>query len=506
MDQKPEKEAARAAEEAGGRAEDFIAEFLRWREVRSISQKRLASDMGYDASYISKIEHGHEPPTRGFAERADVALQTGGALFREWRAFETGRKDNIARPSASQLATPSEVSGVGLVVVSENAKLSYDDGLYRLSIRRKLRNDDDTPVARYLIRVAVDRHPDKPEQSNELYRQRPLMIEELRLAALCEGEPMATDVLHDRDAFKEIWLLFENEHGRFPLYPGQEAAIDYRYEVSADKWGKWLQRHIRHATNHLSVELDFPASSDPAVWGLETSMTAAGVPTQTPLSRAETGDRVHFSWSTNKPAEHTRYRFEWRFRGGGHEDELHLSPAERMEQIGIVQQGDPVLGQTTRDFDLPNQTDEAHSAARQLIDALVPIKSAHTFGKGVGLAGPQLGIGRSVAVVQMPDDEPLALFNPRVIEESDEHDEQYEGCLSLFNVRGVVRRSLAIEVEHTALDGSTQIAVFERGAARLWAHEIDHLSGILYVERMEGSEVVPVSRYESVGEPWTYRD
>lgn len=506
MDQKPDKDAAVTTSEGGARAEDFIAEFLRWREVRSISQKRLAAEMDYDASYISKIEHGHEPPTRGFAERADDALKTGGALLREWRAFETGREDKIARPSVNQLATPSEFSGVGLVVVSENAKLAYDDGLYRLSIRRKLRNEGETPVARYLIRVAVDRHPDKPEQSNELYRQRPLMIEELRLVALCEGEPMSTDVLHDRDAFKEIWLLFENEHGRFPLYPGQEVTIDYRYEVSADKWGKWLQRHIRHATNHLSVELDFPASSDPAVWGLETSMTAAGVPTHTPLSRAETGDRVHFSWSTNKPAEHTRYRFEWRFRGGGHEDELHLSPAERMAQIGVVQQGDPVLGRATQDFDLPGQAVEAQSVAKQLKDALVPIRSAHTFGKGVGLAAPQLGIRRSVAVVQMPDDAPLVLFNPRVIEASDERDEQYEGCLSLFNVRGVVRRALAIEVEHTALDGNTQIAVFERGAARLWAHEIDHLSGVLYVERMEGREVVPVSRYESVGEPWNYQD
>ncbi|MFD8085212.1 hypothetical protein ACFV4F_26335 [Kitasatospora sp. NPDC059722] len=39
---------------------------------------------------------------------------------------------------------------------------------------------------------------------------------------------------HDRDAFKEVWLLFDNEHGRFPLYPGDATWIEYAYSVGAD--------------------------------------------------------------------------------------------------------------------------------------------------------------------------------------------------------------------------------------------------------------------------------
>ncbi len=65
------------------------------------------------------------------------------------------------------------------------------------------------------------------------------------------------------------------------------------------------------------------------------------------------------------------------------------------------------------------------------------------------------------------------LFNPRIVDASEQTDEQYEGCLSFFDVRGTVQRPLRIDVEHTDLDGITHITAFEHAAARLWAHEID---------------------------------
>ena len=97
------------------------------------------------------------------------------------------------------------------------------------------------------------------------------------------------------------------------------------------------------------------------------------------------------------------------------------------------------------------------------------------------------------------------LYNPRIVDRSDETDEQYEGCLSFFDVRGKVTRPLRIDVEHTTLDGSVHIATFERAAARLWAHEIDHLDGTLYTERMRpGHAAVPVERYRGTGSSWHY--
>jgi hypothetical protein len=93
------------------------------------------------------------------------------------------------------------------------------------------------PVTQYLIRIAVDRHPGDPERSNQLYRKDPLTWEEIGLSATCGEEPMSWRVKHDRDAFKELWLLFENPDGRFPLYPGETAWICYEYTRSARRSG-----------------------------------------------------------------------------------------------------------------------------------------------------------------------------------------------------------------------------------------------------------------------------
>jgi peptide deformylase len=91
-----------------------------------------------------------------------------------------------------------------------------------------------------------------------------------------------------------------------------------------------------------------------------------------------------------------------------------------------------------------------------------------------------------------------------VIEETPD-DEQYEGCLSFFDVRGVVNRPLTIHVEHQDLDGTRRITIFDRGTARLVAHEIDHLNGILYTDRMVPGRVpIPVSEYRQGGQSWTY--
>ena len=89
----------------------------------------------------------------------------------------------------------------------------------------------------------------------------------------------------DRDAFKEVWLLFENDDARFPLYPGQRATIEYAYTVGEDKWGHWFQRSVRLPTRRLSVHLDFPAELSPVVWGVETSLTAEAGPLKTPVDQ-----------------------------------------------------------------------------------------------------------------------------------------------------------------------------------------------------------------------------
>ncbi|WP_234043318.1 peptide deformylase [Streptomyces marianii] len=80
---------------------------------------------------------------------------------------------------------------------------------------------------------------------------------------------------------------------------------------------------------------------------------------------------------------------------------------------------------------------------------------------------------------------------------------------SFFDVRAQVPRPLQTTVETTTAAGSTESAVYERGDVRLIAHEIDHLDGLLPMDRMRpGVRLVPVEEYrttaEATGRPWSY--
>jgi peptide deformylase len=108
-------------------------------------------------------------------------------------------------------------------------------------------------------------------------------------------------------------------------------------------------------------------------------------------------------------------------------------------------------------------------------------------------------------VVLTSDGDSITLLNPRIIDQTTDTDDQYEGCLSFFDVRGMVPRPLEIEVEHQTVDGETRITTFGQGTARLVAHEVDHLCGLLYLVRMRpGIEPISVSQYKGTGRQWSY--
>lgn len=486
----------------------FIAELRRWRDIAGFSQKALAKEVAYDSSYVSKVERGSIIPSREFAEKADRILRAGRTLVQHWNTMNAAlpKEDPRGRHESIPLTEPQIDPVTALVVEHELAVLRYADGVFTTTIRRQLRNSGTEPVTRYMIRIAVDQYPGDPERSNRLYRKDPLTWEEIRLVASCEDEPMKWTAQHDRDAFKEIWLLFENEDGHFPLYPGQTAWIEYRYHVSARKWGPWWQRAIRLPTRRLQMRLDFPYELEPVVWGMETSMSAGASAFRSPIVREQVDDRVLFTWSTTDPPLHGRYRVEWKFRNQASQAVTDVdSPGKRMAAVGIVQDGDPILREPARSWDLPDEAEDVRRVVAELASAMSRVVQAHAFSKGVGLAAPQIGIGRAVALVETPNGERITLINPRVIDESTQTDEQYEGCLSFFDVRGVVPRPLTIEVEHQDVDGRLCITRFEDGIARLVCHEIDHLNGILYRDRMRSDvSPIPVSHYQGSGQTWHY--
>ncbi|MFE0651022.1 peptide deformylase [Streptomyces sp. NPDC059534] len=483
-------------------ADEFIAELKRWRDVRGLSQKALAQLVGYTPSYISKVESGHQRPSRDFAEAADRVLLAGGALRRAFQALGAKPKVEVPRPAP----TPDPLSS--LVVEHEDTSLHYDGRVYRATQRRLLMNGGTEPITSYLIRISVDRYPGDPERSNAHYRQNPLTWEEINLSASVDGESIGWRVQHDRDAFKELWLLFENEDGRYPLYPGESVWLEYSYTVEDTKWGSWFQRAVRLPTKRLSVSLDFPAELEPAVWGTETTMTATGNPFRNPVRSATEGGRRVFSWSTDEPPLHARFRLEWKFRAKPiKETQLTADTASgRMQAIGIVQEGDPILTTPARLFSLPDEAEDARRVVAELNSAADRASGVHNFGKGMGIAAPQIGINRAAAIIRTPEGESITLFNPRIIEEGGGFDEQYEGCLSFFDVRGMVPRPMSLSVEHTDIDGQQRITIFERGHARLVAHEVDHLHGQLYRSKMRpGVQPIPVSEYRGTGSQWSYQ-
>ncbi|MCX5189012.1 peptide deformylase [Streptomyces sp. NBC_00268] len=497
-------------------AENFAAEVARWREVRGMSKKALAQLMGFHPSYVSHMESGRTKPSEDFARRADETLNAGKAIWHLWCEYEAAkvRATAAAAPATPRRTEQPYATGSAVAVEHDTARLDYDGTSYRLTMRRLLRNTGTEPITRYLIRISVDRYPGEPERSNAHYRAHPLTWNELALTAVCRGEAMRWEAKHDRDAFKEVWLLFENDQGRFPLYPCESVWIEYAYTVSEDKWGHWFQRAVRLPTEHLEVELAFPADLDPVVWGTETSMTAEASPLRTAPSRREENGATVFTWSTSEPILHARYRLEWRFRApartereskGVQVDEVR--PSEQMRNLGVVQQGAPILSEPARPFDLPAERDAAEGVVESLFASMERIGGVHTFAKGMGIAAPQVGIGRAVAVVQPPEQGAgaIVLVNPRVTEAAAETDEQYEGCLSFFDVRGLVPRPLRITVDTTALDGSTVTTVYERGLARLVQHEIDHLEGNVYTARMRpGVDPISVDQYRQTGRAWAY--
>ncbi|AJT67591.3 Peptide deformylase [Streptomyces lydicus] len=177
-----------------------------------------------------------------------------------------------------------------------------------------------------------------------------------------------------------------------------------------------------------------------------------------------------------------------------------------MRDIGVVQHGAGILSEPARAFDLPAERDEAERITDELCAAMERIGRVHPFAKGMGIAAPQIGIARAAAIVQPPGNAPaIILLNPRIITCFEEMDEQYEGCLSFFDVRGRVPRPLRITVETTALAGETVTTVYECGLARLIHHEVDHLDGLLYTARMRAStEPIPVEEYRQTGRAWAY--
>ena len=104
--------------------------------------------------------------------------------------------------------------------------------------------------------------------------------------------------------------------------------------------------------------------------------------------------------------------------------------------------------------------------------------------QGVGLAANQVGSLQKVAVIQLPEwEEPIVLINPEIVKQEGEREVE-EGCLSVPGYRGMVKRSERVRARAIGLDGKVIRLKADELFAQALEHEIDHLNGILYVDRL----------------------
>ncbi len=159
----------------------------------------------------------------------------------------------------------------------------------------------------------------------------------------------------------------------------------------------------------------------------------------------------------------------------------------------IVQYGHPVLRQRCRDI-----TEVDDTIFRLVADMLDTMKDAN----GVGLAAPQVGEDLRLAVIDVSHDPecvsflkvngedadllslmPLVFINPE-LEFGQEKDFGMEGCLSIRGIRAEVRRPEMVKATLPQLDGSMIVIETDGLLSRALQHEIDHLNGVLFVDRL----------------------
>ncbi|HUV55717.1 MAG TPA: peptide deformylase [Dehalococcoidales bacterium] len=139
---------------------------------------------------------------------------------------------------------------------------------------------------------------------------------------------------------------------------------------------------------------------------------------------------------------------------------------------------DPVLKQKAKRVSIIDKS------VQKLIDDMV--ETMQQVG-GVGLAAPQVGVSRRVVVLQMPDEEPIAIINPEIVKRRGER-EVSEACLSVPGYAGKIKRSASVTVKGLNRQGKPIRIKATNLMAQALEHELDHLNGTLYINHIESQD------------------
>jgi len=153
----------------------------------------------------------------------------------------------------------------------------------------------------------------------------------------------------------------------------------------------------------------------------------------------------------------------------------------------------------------------------QIARGEVPGPSGANTGRFVGLAAPQVGVSKRLVLVETKgpsegvDPEVEVFVNPRIVDSSSEQELRREGCYSTGNIHGLVERSVTIRVEAFDHYGGGLSATFSGFTARVMQHEIDHLEGIRFPDKITRDEhlhwvdsLEALAAYRKESENWPY--
>lgn len=152
-----------------------------------------------------------------------------------------------------------------------------------------------------------------------------------------------------------------------------------------------------------------------------------------------------------------------------------------MAIYSVVKVGDPILK------DVAKEVTKFDDRIKKLAENMLATMYEEN---GVGLAAPQVGISKRVIVVDDAEAfSPMVIVNPEIIETTGEQFEQ-EGCLSVPGVMGCVKRAESVRIKGYDVEGNPLDFKAEGMAAVIFQHEIDHLNGILFIDKVEELEEV----------------
>ena len=174
-----------------------------------------------------------------------------------------------------------------------------------------------------------------------------------------------------------------------------------------------------------------------------------------------------------------------------------------MTVLPIRELGDPVLREPAREL---SAEELASPEVQRLIDDMIETKRA---ANGAGIAAPQVGEPLRIALAEVEPDNPrypykppipLTVFvNPRLEPLDDETATINEGCLSIPNLRGELERYVNVRVTYLDRDGVEHSDVRRGLTAGTFQHEVDHLDGILFVDRADPRSLTTWEQYERHG-------